>query len=107
MPRIAARMLADARRASGLSQAELADRAGIQRTALTMYETGARIPGADAFVRLMTATGAPVYSGRAGTRIDCWRNSEVFASLATVLDAVPAKAPGPLRYPAEVWRRNG
>ncbi len=100
-------MLLDARRAAGLSQYELAERAGIARPALTMYETGARIPGADVFVRLLTATGAAVESGPAGTRIDCWRNSEVFSSLTTVLDAVPVKEPGPLRFPAEVWRWHG
>ena len=40
-------MLSEARRSAGLSQAELAERTGLARTAVSMYETGAREPGAD------------------------------------------------------------
>jgi len=38
------RMLADARRAAGLSQDELADRAGTSRPTLSSYEHGHRSP---------------------------------------------------------------
>ena len=106
MGRAAAALIAEARKAAGLSQAELAERAGIQRTAVTMYETGAREPGAEIFLRLLTATGAAVESARPTARIDCWRNSAVFARLASVLGAVPVKAAGPLEFPADVWRRR-
>lgn len=99
----AAAVLALARRTAGLSQAELAARAGIQRSAVTMYESGAREPGANIFLRLLAATGAAVESGRPAGRIDCWRNSTVFVSLTSVLDAVPVGPAGPLAFPADVW----
>ena len=107
MARTAGLMLVDARRAAGLSQAELAERAGVQRSALSMYETGAREPGVDTFFKLLTATGAAIEAERVGARIDCWRNSAIFSSLTSVLEAVPVKSAGPLRFPAEVWRRHG
>ena len=101
----AANLLSEARKAAGLSQADLAERVGIHRSAVTMYETGAREPGAEIFLRLLTATGAAVESMRPSMRIDCWRNSAVFTSLTSVLESVPIKPAGPLRYPADVWRR--
>lgn len=107
MGRSAAAVLAQARRAAGLSQAELAARAGIQRTAVAMYETGAREPGAGVFLRLLAATGAAVETGRPAGTIDCWRNSAVFVSLTSVLDAVPVGATGPLAFPADVWGGRG
>lgn len=71
-----------------------------------MYETGAREPGADTFLRLLTATGAAVEAGRPAARIDCWRNSTVFTSLTSILESVPVAPSGPLRFPTDVWRRR-
>lgn len=105
MGRPAAAVLAKARRAAGLSQAELAARAGIQRSAVTMYETGAREPGAGVFLRLLAATGAALEAGRPAGTIDCWRNSALFVSLTSVLEAAPVGPAGPLEFPAHVWRR--
>ncbi|SAK77436.1 XRE family transcriptional regulator [Caballeronia fortuita] len=51
-------MLKDARRASGLSQKELAERAGISRTTLARMETLARGDmSVSALVRLLEAAG--------------------------------------------------
>jgi transcriptional regulator with XRE-family HTH domain len=97
-------MLLEARRAAGLTQAVLAGRAGVPREAISQYETGAREPGATTFLRLLTATGAAVTSGQVDRSVDAWRNSEVFVSLTSVLDAgVPIAAPGGLAFPAGVW----
>jgi hypothetical protein len=70
-----------------------------------MYEKGAREPGADVFLRLLTAAGAAVESGRPTGKIDCWRNSEVFTALTSVLGRVPIREAGPLEFPAHAWRR--
>jgi transcriptional regulator with XRE-family HTH domain len=60
---------------SGLSQAELARRAGIPRSVLNVYVHGHREPGADALMRIAAAGGyeltlserrAPVDAERAG-----------------------------------------
>jgi transcriptional regulator with XRE-family HTH domain len=50
--------LAAARRAAGLSQQELARRAGTSRTTLSAYEHGARSPTLDTAQRLLAAAGA-------------------------------------------------
>lgn len=71
-----------------------------------MHETGVKEPGAEIFFRLLTATGAAVESMRPSMRIGCWRNSAVFAGLTSVLESVPIKPAGPLRYPADVWCRT-
>ena len=57
-------MLSQARRAAGLTQAELGLRAGVAKTAISMYETGSRQPGADVFLRLLEATGSRVTLSR-------------------------------------------
>jgi transcriptional regulator with XRE-family HTH domain len=65
---------------SGLSQAELARRAGIPRSVLNAYLRGTREPGAEAFLRLACAAGfdvelsersAPVDAGPARSSFRC------------------------------------
>jgi len=56
----AAEMLVEARTASGLTQTQLAERTGIPQPAISAYERGRRVPGADMFLRLLAATGAVV-----------------------------------------------
>jgi transcriptional regulator with XRE-family HTH domain len=51
-------LLAVARRAAGLSQQELARRAGTSRTTLSAYEHGARSPTLNTAQRLLAAAGA-------------------------------------------------
>jgi transcriptional regulator with XRE-family HTH domain len=99
-------MLLEARRAAGLTQAALAVRVGVARSAVSMYESGAREPGAEVFLRLLTATGVAVASGRPAGNVDCWRNSEVFTSLTSILSSVPIRDSGPLEFPARAWRRT-
>lgn len=50
-------MLAELRRRAGLTQAELAARAGVVPTVLSAYERGRREPGADTFLRIVAAAG--------------------------------------------------
>ncbi len=45
------------RRRAGLSQAELARRAGLPRSVVNAYERGSRDPGAEALRRLVIAAG--------------------------------------------------
>ena len=99
-------MLREAREAAGLTQAELARRSGVARSAVSMYERGNRVPGADAFLLLMTATGAAIANGGPRQAVDCYRNSQIFTSLTSILSGIPIKASGPLTFPANVWRRS-
>jgi predicted nucleotidyltransferase/DNA-binding XRE family transcriptional regulator len=54
----AGRMLRDARRAAGLTQAELARRAGLTQSVISAYESGRREPALSTLSRLVEATGA-------------------------------------------------
>ncbi|MFA5785740.1 MAG: helix-turn-helix domain-containing protein [Actinomycetota bacterium] len=54
----AAVLIANARRAAGLSQAELARRAGTSQPAVALYESGAKAPNAATLERLLRAAGA-------------------------------------------------
>lgn len=46
-----------ARRQAGLTQTELADRAGTSQAAISAYESGRRSPSVDTLVRILAATG--------------------------------------------------
>jgi predicted nucleotidyltransferase/DNA-binding XRE family transcriptional regulator len=54
----AGRILRNARRAAGLTQAELALRAGVTQSVISAYESGRREPALSTLSRLVEATGA-------------------------------------------------
>jgi uncharacterized protein len=54
---VAAAMIREARRRSGLSQAELARRAEVSQPVISAYESGRREPGLRTLVKLVEATG--------------------------------------------------
>ena len=54
---VAADLLKEARRRSGLSQVELGRRAGVTQSMISAYESGARQPALHTLARLVTATG--------------------------------------------------
>lgn len=101
----ASRMLVEARKRAGLSQADLAARAGVARTSLSMYESGSREPGADTFVRLLEAAGTAVSAFR-------FTDQEVRAArklvdLLELADALPHRWPGDdLQFPTRFWKRS-
>ncbi len=57
MPQVAARLVRSARRASGLSQRDLAGRASVSGSAVADVERGAHDPGSESLERLLGATG--------------------------------------------------
>jgi transcriptional regulator with XRE-family HTH domain len=59
------RSLAAQRMRAGLSQEELADRADMHRTAISLSETGKRVPRLDTLLKLAGALGVSV-----GTLVD-------------------------------------
>jgi transcriptional regulator with XRE-family HTH domain len=52
-----ANIVREARRRSGLSQAELAERAGVPKSTVGRIESGARVPSTDMVERLVQAAG--------------------------------------------------
>jgi uncharacterized protein len=57
MARDAAGVLREARKLSGLSQGELARRAGVAQPVISAYETGRREPGVSMLAKLVEASG--------------------------------------------------
>lgn len=85
---------------SGLSQAELARRAGLPRSVINVYVRGRREPSAGALVRLASAAGfdlglrprtPPVNAKLAGLVL------EEVLDLAEALPFTPREGPAPLR----------
>jgi transcriptional regulator with XRE-family HTH domain len=60
---VAERLIAVIREQSGLSQAELARRAGFTPSVLSAYARGRRQPGVDALARVATAAGLEIRIG--------------------------------------------
>lgn len=95
-------LLKKARLAAGLTQAELQARSGVPKSAISMYETGAREPGADAFLQLLGATGSRVTVSRFSD--EAIRRGRVLSDLLRFASELPHRWPGDkIRFPAEVW----
>ena len=98
--RLAGDLIFQARQASGLSQAELARRAGMTRSVINAYERHHRQPGVDALVRIARAAGLEIgLQGPAGP-VDCVRAGRILAQVLDLAEILPARPQGPLRYPS-------
>jgi transcriptional regulator with XRE-family HTH domain len=95
--------LRKARESAGLTQGELGERAGLSKSAISMYETGAREPGADTFLRLLNAVGCRVTVTAFSD--EQLRRGRVFSDLLLYAGELPHRWPGDTnRFPGEVWR---
>jgi len=74
------------RRRSGLTQAELARRAGIVAPVLSAYERGRREPGADTFLRVAAAAG---FEPRWQPMLDPVVQGRRLADVLTLAEALP------------------
>lgn len=103
--RTSASTLRAARQAAGLTQAELAGRAGVARSVLASYESGAREPSAATFLRILDAAGWVVSIDRPHDA-DV-RRGVVLDDLLALAGELPHRWPGDdLTFPAAVWRRR-
>lgn len=99
------RVLLAARRVSGLSQSEVSRRAGVAKSAISMYETGAREPGTTVFLRLLSACGCSLRLNRFSD--EQLRRGRVFSDLLLLASELPHRWPGDdLQFPAGVWNRS-
>ncbi|MGH9135625.1 MAG: helix-turn-helix domain-containing protein [Acidimicrobiales bacterium] len=90
----AAELLRDARRRAGLTQRQLADRAGIAQSVVSAYESGRRKPAFETLQRLISSTGhrvhvdlvpdsaRPALTGELGRRVRRHRDEIVRAAAA-------------------------
>ncbi len=83
---IARTLLLEARRASGLKQAELAAKAGIPASVLNAYERGKRQPGAEALASILHAAG---FELRLAPVIDLERNACILEQVLDLAEHLP------------------
>lgn len=93
-----ARLISQLRHASALSQAELARRSGIPRTAINAYERGHRIPTSDTLLRLAEASGAQLKLS-SKPRLDLKRNARVLEEVLDLAEQLPARRRSRLTFP--------
>ncbi|HTU77711.1 MAG TPA: helix-turn-helix transcriptional regulator [Solirubrobacteraceae bacterium] len=97
--RVAGELLAEIRRAAGLSQAELARRCGVQRSVLSAYEHGRRQPSVAALARIARAAGMELRLSRLSDEAALERAGRVLIDVIGLADRMPSRRRGELAYP--------
>lgn len=92
---------------SGLSQAELARRAGMPRSVVNAYVQGTREPGAEAIARLATAGGLELKLDRRRPPVDAERAGQILVQVLELAEALPFRARPELDYPPLSDRLGG
>jgi transcriptional regulator with XRE-family HTH domain len=95
-------LIGEIRRRSGLRPAELARRAGLPRSVVSVYEHGRRQPGVDALARLASAGGLQLRLGPSPPPVDPQRAARILAQVLDLAEALPSRRRGPLEYPSLV-----
>jgi transcriptional regulator with XRE-family HTH domain len=97
--RVAAELIAQIRRTSGLNQAELARRSGLQSSVLSAYEHGRRQPSVSALARIARAAGLELEISPLADADALERSGEVLIQVLELADRMPSKRRGDLTYP--------
>jgi transcriptional regulator with XRE-family HTH domain len=87
------------RRESGLTQAELARRAGMPRSVLNAYVRGHREPGVEALTRIAAAAGTRLRVVPMPVDVDPVRAGRILEQVLDLAELLPARRPGRLAYP--------
>ncbi len=95
-----AELLRTVRRAAGLTQRDLAARAGTSAAAVCQYERSERIPRVDTLRRLLAAAGAELrLEVDAGAGVDVEANARTLEQLLDLTDHLPRRSDEDLRCP--------
>jgi transcriptional regulator with XRE-family HTH domain len=97
--RVAGELVAQIRRASGMSQAELARRAGMQASVLSAYEHGRRQPSVAALARIARAGGLELRLVPAFDEAADEHAGRVLADVLDLADKMPYRPRRELTYP--------
>jgi transcriptional regulator with XRE-family HTH domain len=97
--RVAGELIGEIRRASGLSQAELARRTGMQSSVLSAYEHGHRQPSGAALARIARAAGLELTVAPVAGEIALERSGRVLKDVLDLADSMPSRRRGALTYP--------
>lgn len=92
-------MIGEIRRESGLSQAELARRSGIQRSVLSAYEHGRRQPSVAALARIAGAAGLEIHVGAASEDLALEQAGNILAQVLDLAELIPNRPRRELAYP--------
>jgi transcriptional regulator with XRE-family HTH domain len=92
-------MIREIRRESGLSQAELARRAGLTRSVMNAYARGRRQPGVDALARIASAAGLEIRIGPPAEDAALARSGRILEQVLDLAEVLPQRRRGPLAYP--------
>jgi uncharacterized protein len=96
---VAADLIRQSRRRSGLTQAELARRAGMARSVVNAYEHGRRQPSVEALARILAAAGLELRAEPAARSLDDERSGRLLAQVLDLAEALPHRRRGRLVYP--------
>lgn len=96
---VAGWLIGEVRRQSGLSQAELARRAGFTRSVVNAYERGHRQPGVNALARIAAAAGMQLRVEPAPHVVDPGRAGRILEQVLDLAEALPNRRRGQLEYP--------
>ena len=86
-------------RRSGLSQAELARRAGMPRSVMNVYLRGHREPGTDALQRIAAAAGLGLALVDRKPPVDARRAGRLLEQVLELAEALPYRPRPSLEYP--------
>jgi transcriptional regulator with XRE-family HTH domain len=92
-------LLSEILRSSGLSQAELARRAGLPRSVLNAYLRGNREPGSDALLRIAAAGGMDLKLDRREPPVDVDRASHILIQVLELAEALPFRPRAEMQFP--------
>jgi hypothetical protein len=97
--RVAGELIAQIRRTSSLTQAELARRSGLQSSVLSAYEHGRRQPSVAALARIARAAGLELEISPLADADALERSGEVLVQVLELADRMPSRQRGELTYP--------
>lgn len=97
--RVAARLIEEIRRTSGLSQAELARRTGLDRSVLSAYEHGRRQPSVAALARIAAAAGLDLRLAPTMDSAPAEHAGLVLSQVLELAEALPYRPRRDLAYP--------
>jgi transcriptional regulator with XRE-family HTH domain len=92
-------LIGEIQRRSGLSQAELARRAGIPRSVLNAYLRGGREPGTDALLQIAAAAGLSLRVDRRKPPVDPDRASRILTQVLELAEALPFRPRAEMQFP--------
>jgi len=92
---------------SGLSQAELARRAGVTRSVLNAYLHGTREPGSDSLMRIVGAAGFGFGLGARRPPVDPERAGRILVQVLGLAEALPFRPRAEIEYPPLIARIGG